>query len=193
MKAQLRNHIRKQRRNVSSSQKTLASQQLATFCCAHEWVKQAQHIACFLDNDGEIETRPLISQLLDAGKSVYLPVLHPDKTNQLLFLSYQHSDLLKPNRFGILEPDMQSQSLINNKDLDLVLMPLVAFDQKGHRLGMGGGYYDRSFAFSQTEPVQKPRLAGIAYSFQQVDHLEPESWDLPLAKVFTEHGVVNSR
>ncbi|MBV1913928.1 MAG: 5-formyltetrahydrofolate cyclo-ligase [Pseudomonadales bacterium] len=191
MKAQLRNHIRQQRRSISSSQKTLASHQLATVCAAHEWVKQAQHIACFLDNDGEIETGPLIRQLLTAGKSVYLPALHPDKTNELLFLSYQHDDLLKPNRFGILEPDIRKQALINNQDLDLVLMPLVAFDKRGHRLGMGGGYYDRSFAFIQTEQVQKPQLAGIAYSFQQVDHLEPESWDVPLGKVFTEQGVVS--
>ena len=192
LKAQLRKNIRKQRSNILGSQKALSGKQLATVCMEHNWLKECHQIACFLDNDGEIETGPLINQLLAAGKSVYLPALHPDKENELLFLPYKQNDSLIANRFGIPEPDIHSQKWINNRDLDLVLMPLVAFDKQGNRLGMGGGYYDRSFAFILEQQTQKPRLAGIAYSFQQVDHLEPANWDVPLGNIFTEKGVIHT-
>ncbi|MDF1643407.1 MAG: 5-formyltetrahydrofolate cyclo-ligase [Pseudomonadales bacterium] len=197
MNTQLRKTIRQQRRNISDSQKALSGKQLAQVCMDHEWLEKSQHIACFLDHDGEISTGPLIKKLHAAGKSVYLPVLDPDKTNELLFFLYQPNDPLIPNRFGIPEPDITRLKPISSEDLDLVLMPLVAFDEKGNRLGMGGGYYDRSFAFTlstqQTKQDRKPCLAGVAYSFQQVDQLHSESWDVPLEIVFTELAVINTQ
>jgi len=164
------------------------------------WLTTSQRIACFLDSDGEIATDRLIKQLLAAGKSVYLPVLDPNKTNALLFARYQAGDVLIPNRFGILEPDLSTQAPINTRDLDLVLMPLVVFDHEGNRLGMGGGYYDRTFSYLLDQSIDeqniddknsRPRLAGLAYSFQQVDQLKPAAWDVPLEKVFTELSVVS--
>ena len=169
------------------------------------WTTESQHIACFLDSDGEIQTDELIKQLQAIGKSIYLPILNPDKTNTLLFARYQTGDTLIPNRFGILEPDLSTQPSINTRDLDLVLMPLVVFDHHGNRLGMGGGYYDRTFSYLLDQNIDdqgideqniddknsRPRLAGLAYSFQQVDQLKPEAWDVPLEKIFTELSVVS--
>lgn len=197
MNTQLRKTIRQQRRDIPDSQKALSGKQLAKFCMDHKWVSDSQHIACFLDHDGEINTDPLIKQLHAAGKSVYLPALNPDKTNELLFFLYQPNDRLIPNRFGIPEPDINRLKPIDSRNLDLVLMPLVAFDKKGHRLGMGGGYYDRSFAFTlatqQTKQNRNPYLAGIAYSFQQVEQLHSESWDVPLGIIFTELAAINTQ
>ena len=73
------------------------------------------------------------------------------------------------------------------RQLDVVIAPLVAFDESLNRLGMGGGYYDRTFAFRKRARVlRRPVLIGVAYSFQRVDRLQPENWDVPLDVVITE-------
>jgi len=185
----LRNNIRQQRRDIPRSQSDIAEQQLARIVLEDPWVTESQHVACFISNDGEINTRSLITQLHQADKCVYLPVLDPRRKNHLLFLLHKPDGLLVTNRFGIPEPDINTGQVIQNQELDLVLMPLVAFDAFGNRLGMGGGYYDRSFAFTRDNHrtnKTKPRLAGIAYDFQQVEPLQTDKWDIPLQKVFTQ-------
>ena len=195
MNSSLRKTLRQKRKTITDTEKEQFGQQLTQVCAYDPWLTDSQHIACFLDSDGEIATGALIQQLQAMGRSVYLPVLDPTKTNELLFVGYQPNDKLIPNKYGILEPDLASLTPINSCDLDLVLMPLVAFDGRGNRLGMGGGYYDRTFSFlidnKTTSQDSQPRMAGLAYSFQQVDQLEPASWDVPLQKVFTERAVIS--
>ena len=205
LNTQLRKTIRQKRRNITDAEKDRCGKQLTQICIDDAWLTDSQHIACFLDSDGEIATDALIKQLLTIGKSVYLPILNPDKANTLLFARYQAGDKLIPNKFGILEPDLAAQAPIDTRTLDLVLMPLVVFDHQGNRLGMGGGYYDRTFSYLLDQNFDnqgidgqnidsensRPRLAGLAYSFQQVDQLKPAAWDVPLEKVFTELSVVS--
>jgi len=135
--------------------------------------------------DGEIDPYPLLQALWALGKIIYLPVLVPFSRQKLWFAKYAPSDRLVLNRFGIPEP--VRRRLIKPCALDLVLTPLVAFDSRGHRIGMGGGYYDRSFAFlRRRRHWRKPRLLGLAYELQKLPGIIPNDWDIPLDAVATE-------
>jgi 5-formyltetrahydrofolate cyclo-ligase len=118
-----------------------------------------------------------------ANKKCYLPLLSQE--NHLQFALYQPNDELSTNQFGIPEP-LAAAEKISAEQLDLVIMPLVAFDFFGHRLGTGGGYYDRTFAFKQNTETSKPFLLGFAYAAQQALLLPFEQWDVLLDGVVTE-------
>ena len=116
-----------------------------------------------------------------------LPVLHDDR--RLRFREWRAGEALAPNRHGIPEPTQGP--LLDAGTLTIVLVPLLAFDAKGNRLGQGGGWYDRSFAFRRagtegpSAPAPSPRLIGIAYDEQRVDALDAAEWDVPLDAVAT--------
>ncbi len=128
------------------------------------------------------------------NKQVYLPVLRPFGDNRLWFAHYAPGTPLVKNRYGIAEPDIDHGKRVEAFALDLVLAPLVGFDLQGNRLGMGGGFYDRSFAhLLRHRHWLKPRLVGLAYDFQQVKHLPAQPWDVPLTAVATEHRIIEFR
>jgi 5-formyltetrahydrofolate cyclo-ligase len=116
-------------------------------------------------------------------KHCYLPLVRHDRPSHLYFVEYSQDDQLQPGNFGILEPAFDPQKIIEPNDLDLVLMPLVAFDAHGNRLGTGGGYYDRTFA-----QASQPLLIGVAFSCQEVPQIEAQSWDIKLHGVVSEKG-----
>ncbi|MGH8370567.1 MAG: 5-formyltetrahydrofolate cyclo-ligase, partial [Gammaproteobacteria bacterium] len=149
--------------------------------------RDARHLAVYMATDGEMDPQPLVARARAAGKQLYLPVLAAAAAGGLEFAAWQPETPLYPNRFKIPEPRPDPDTLCATTGLDLVLTPLVAFDAQGHRLGMGGGYYDRSFAFLKTG-VRKPLLIGLAYEFQRLPALNAEPWDVPLAGVATECG-----
>ncbi len=183
---QLRLFMRQQRRNISTQQRCRAAAQLAFNIAHHPLLKTAKHVACYLENDGEISLEPLIQRLWQTRKHCYLPVLHPFKRG-LLFLPYTPNTRLRNNRFGIAEP-CEPHLARRAWALDVVLTPLLAFDQQGHRLGMGGGFYDASFAYlKQRRFCQRPTLLGVAFECQrtlELPHINP--WDIPLQGAVTE-------
>ncbi|OAI49147.1 hypothetical protein AYO45_03320 [Gammaproteobacteria bacterium SCGC AG-212-F23] len=148
----------------------------------HLIFQKSQSIACYLPREEEFNSMPMIQAIWRSGKKCYLPVLLPDRS--LVFASYKINDALVPNRYNILEPENTER--IPAQQLDLVLMPLVAFDENGGRLGMGGGYYDRTFAFTKKAVSTKPFLMGVAYALQQVDMLPQDEWDVVLDGIITE-------
>jgi len=149
---------------------------------------RSHRIAAYLAADGEIDPAPLLKYLWSAGKQIYLPVLVPFSPYKLWFARFNPDDLLAFNRFGIPEP--VQRHLIKPSALDLVLTPLVAFDIAGHRIGMGGGFYDRTFAFLQRrQHWHKPDMVGLAYEFQKQATIKPNSWDIPLDAVATESRI----
>lgn len=153
--------------------------------------RYSNHIAFYLPNDGEIDLRPLIYRALDMGKRCYLPVLSPLYHNRLWFAPYHRDSRVIYNRFGIPEPAVNWNRMRPAWSLDLILMPLVAFDRNGNRLGMGGGYYDRTLAYlTRRSHWRKPRLLGTAYDFQRVEKLPHEAWDIPLQGIATESGII---
>lgn len=131
---------------------------------------------------------PIMEVAWGRGKQVYLPILSPLGDNKLWFAKYEPCEPLFYNQYGIPEPALSKRKMIRPIQLDLVLAPLVGFDKKGHRLGMGGGYYDRTFAFlNYRKSFYKPWFIGLAYHFQQLPSLESHFWDVDLRGVVTEN------
>ncbi|WP_441257133.1 5-formyltetrahydrofolate cyclo-ligase [Vibrio sp. Vf1514] len=184
----LRKRIRQQRNQLSSDTQYQASQDLIRRFSALPEMQTSHHIALYLSTDGELDTQPLIDWLWSQGKAVYLPVLHPFSAGHLLFLHYQSTTPMTYNKFGILEPKLNQTLVKPVKELDLICTPLVAFDSHGHRLGMGGGYYDRTLAhWFQTGEGAMP--LGLAHDCQHVDQLPVETWDVPLPKIVTPNQI----
>lgn len=179
---QIRQQIRQRRRALTPEQQTQFALQAADRMMAYPPVLLAQTVAVFLSFDGELDTRPLIDQLWRAGKRVYLPVLHPFSPGNLLFLHYHPSSDLVVNRLNIREPKLDVRDVLPLSQLDVLVTPLVAFDAAGQRLGMGGGFYDRTLQNWRQHRLQP---VGYAHDCQQVGALPTEQWDIPLPAVIT--------
>jgi 5-formyltetrahydrofolate cyclo-ligase len=185
----LRNDLRARRNALNSNQQETASVWVLRHVMKLPKFVRAQHIAVYIPNDGEIDPCPIAEQLWKMGKHCYLPVLHPSRPRELWFVEYTSSSVLKPNRFGIPEPDHRQAIKIAANLLDAVLLPLVGFDRYGGRLGMGGGFYDTTFAFHKGKKT-KPYLLGLAHACQEVESLEMADWDIPLYGVVTDKEVI---
>lgn len=185
----LRSQIRALRRTLSLYQREQAALKLAQCVAELPIFAASQHIAAYLAIDGEMDPAPLLEQATALNKHIYLPVLTADSQRPMVFAPFQTGMTLKPNRFKILEPDVSPAQWRQGEHLDLVLAPLVAFDVRGNRLGMGGGFYDRTFAFRRETSSPWPYLLGLAYELQKVDALERQPWDIPLNGIATEHAL----
>ncbi|MGL5101184.1 MAG: 5-formyltetrahydrofolate cyclo-ligase [Plesiomonas sp.] len=186
----LRQQIRTQRQQLSPAQQHIAAETLALKALKHPFFRDAQQIALYLAVDGELNTLPLIHALWQCNKQVYLPVLHPFSAGNLLFLAYRPNTNMTLNRYNIAEPRLDVRDLIPASALDLICTPLVAFDDHGHRLGMGGGFYDRTLAaFMPTKmavsPPKIPQIIGLAHDCQRVNAVPQEAWDIPLQAILT--------
>jgi len=196
----LRNNLCEQRRRLNAE----FQQQAAQSVCNHFFSLLSAptfgpgnssnlRVALYFAVNGELDPAPIMEKLWQTNHAVYLPILHNNDHGYMEFCQFNKEnnkkDPLQKNRFGILEPVKTKSKLIDPKQLDVVLMPLVAFDNQGNRVGMGAGYYDRSFNFLLNESrPQKPLLIGLGYDLQRVELLKPNSWDVPLNVVITESG-----
>ncbi|MEO9654477.1 5-formyltetrahydrofolate cyclo-ligase [Marinomonas sp.] len=182
---QQRQALRQARNNLSENVQQAASQALIQqYSTLIERLKLTPHrVALYMSNDGEISPQLLCNQLWSQGISTYLPILD----NQALrFNLYNQDSQWQDNRFGIPEP--VNGHVLAGQELDIVFMPLVGFDRQGGRLGMGGGFYDRTF--EGKNPTQPPLLIGLAHDCQEVDNLSIESWDIPLNGILTPTQIV---
>lgn len=183
-----------------ASEKEAAAKNIVTLIKEDLLFKTAQTIACYLPIKHELNTIPLIDFIWQSHKKCYLPIvlfkgavaiyentpLINEPPQNLLFIHYEPHSKLKKNKFGILEPANINISLPPSQ-LDLVFLPLIAFDINGNRLGTGGGYYDRTFAFLKNSTANKnPLLVGLAYEAQKAPQLPSDPWDVPLDAVLTE-------
>jgi 5-formyltetrahydrofolate cyclo-ligase len=165
---------------LTSYQQQQAARQLAQRLLAHPWFVCSHNIAFYQAADGEISPHYLLEQALALGKNCYLPVLRRFPKQQLGFVRIHRHSRLHRHRFGMLEPQQRLRRFVH--ELDMVCMPLVGFDRFGRRLGMGGGFYDRSLGGYRNRKVLK---TGLAHDCQQVDRLENAVWDIPLNAIFT--------
>ena len=190
---QLRRTLRQRRRGLSAAQRRQAARLLSQRLRRLPEVKRARRVALYLPNDGEIDPRPLIDWFRRRGAHVYLPVLRPLSDNRLWFVHYHASTPMRTNRFSIPEPCTRHGAHHARRlpawALDLVLMPLVGFDASGNRLGMGGGFYDRTFAFRRLRRPH-PCLIGLAHDCQYVERLPAADWDIPLDAIVSDARVV---
>jgi 5-formyltetrahydrofolate cyclo-ligase len=184
--SELRALIRDRRRGLSRRTRVACATRLARIIIGRSQLRSRARVAGFIPHDGEIDVIPVLERLRSMGKSVYLPALHGSR---LCFLPWEPGTRLVLNRFGIPEPDINIDRRCPPYALDLVLMPLVAFDAAGNRLGMGAGYYDRTFAFlRRCNAGRRPLLLGVGFALQEVEALPTRAWDVPLHGVATETG-----
>ena len=185
----LRRQLRQARRQLPPTRQRLAARELYRQLAQHPVFRRARHIAFYLPNDGEIDPRPLMLEAQRRGKATYLPVLNAWPRTRMVFQRIMPNERLRPNRFGIAEPAFRLNRQRRIWTLDLVLMPLVGFDEHGGRLGMGGGFYDRSLAYrGRRKNGHKPTLLGLAHECQKVDRLPLEPWDVSLQATVTDQS-----
>jgi 5-formyltetrahydrofolate cyclo-ligase len=176
-KAQLRTTLLAKRRALVLKERVAAAT-IITESFVHSPFFSEQNIACYLAVNNEVDCSPLIQEIWRAKKTCYLPVITSDQC--LEFARYEPDDELRLNQYQILEPqNMHKISLI---DLKVIVMPLIGFDLQGNRIGMGAGYYDRTFSVL----TPKPALIGFAYECQCVEAIPSDPWDVKLSGVITE-------
>ena len=179
----IRQYMRQQRNQLSPQQQLQAARDLSKNVLRQPWFQRAQNLALYLANDGEMDPIVVMEKARYRGKNILLPCLNPSKSGYLCFAPDDGPQI--KNKFGILEPDPKRNTLLPVKQLDVVFMPLVAFDEQSGRLGMGGGFYDRTFEFLKQSGLNKPKLIGLAHEFQKVAALPIETWDVPLDGIIT--------
>ena len=183
----LRREMRRRRRALGAPERHAAARALSKRLAASRWFVNSRTIAVYLPNDGEIDLSLLVRRAWAMGKRTYLPRLFGPR---LRFLPFHARSVLAGNRFSIPEPVEPARRRIRPMFLDLVLFPLVAFDGSGNRLGMGAGYYDRTFeAVRRRDAWPGPKRIGVAYEFQCVDSLSAADWDVPLDAIVTDRAV----
>lgn len=181
-KAALRNTIKQVRSKLTVPYRSTSSNQICTRIRSLEQYRQAKRIALYFAINGEIDLTTLWNSAPLQGKFCYFPVLNNDST--LSFLPATPNTPFKSNRYSIPEPDVSPDLAIPVDQLDLIIVPVVAFDIRCTRLGMGAGYYDRTL-----ENKKHGHIIGVAYQFQRVDFIEPQPWDVPLDAVVTQKAI----
>lgn len=176
-----RQALKAQRLALTETFQVQSAKAVAKKVIQEAFFQEAEHIAFYLPIHAELDPRPILKAAEALGKHCYLPVIEPDKPNHLAFMPFKSGTVLVNNRFGIPEPVINPALICSAQALDLVFTPLLAFDAQGHRLGMGGGFYDRTFAFLKliSRPA-KPLLCGLAYDCQELDQINPQPWDVCL-------------
>ena len=155
------------------------------------WFRQARDVAIYLPHQGELDLSGLPQRA--PGKNYFLPLLPPRRGEPLNFAPLRERARLRRNRYGIPEPVADPRQRVAAARLDLVVVPLVAFDRRGGRLGMGGGYYDATLAFlARRQAWLTPKVIGVAYAMQEVAALPLDPWDALMMAIVTEAGVIKT-
>ena len=183
----LRASLRKLRRSVSARERLAAGARVAEYVDRAFPLRAGRRIALYISTEEELDTAPLLALAHRRGCQMFLPHIDNYRSGRMSFR--REMATLKRNRFGILEP--AGGQALSSRWLDLVFVPVVGFDERGTRLGMGAGFYDRALAWRHTRKAWRgPRLIGLAYALQQVDSIAAQAHDVHLDAVVTEKGVL---
>ena len=185
--AALRDSVKSRRNSLTPAEVADASIEIARHVWHLPGMMRARRIACYFPYGREVDARPIAEEAWRRGREVFLPVL---KGAELNFARYAQDTIFLRNFLGIPEPVHTRGTLVNPANIDVVLAPLVVFDTAGNRLGMGSGFYDRSFRFLHNRhALRKPIYAGLAYEFQKAPKIKAFSWDVPLHYAVTENEI----
>ncbi len=185
-KKRLRQQFKITRSAISAAQRMQTAEAIAQqLIKLPEWIA-ADYIAGYWASHGEVPLH-IVQMRVQSPKVWCLPMLQADKT--LKFAPWRSGDPLVSNQYGIPEPDTSSSSALDATQISIILLPLLAYSRTGTRLGMGGGYYDRSLAFRAVHP-SPPLLIGVAYSSQEADLLPTQEWDIKLDMLINEREVL---
>lgn len=184
-RSELRQQLKARRQQLSATEQQQAAQQLVEQVLQQPMLQTARRIALYHSFAAELDTGPLLDALLNAGKQLCLPVLHPFAKGHLLLLDYHADTSMRLNQYGIPEPMLECQHIVPLSDVDCMFTPLVGFDRMGNRLGMGGGFYDRTLASWARGNYPRLQVCGLAHDCQHVEQIPIQPWDIPIPMVIT--------
>ncbi len=171
------------RRQLSEDSRLAASEIICTKVASTLLFRSASRVACYLPMRDEVDTRAIIERAWRANKRVFVPVMRSH--GKMFFREIRPNTTLRRNSMSIWEPE--SGEIVSPRLLQIVITPTVAFDKNSHRIGMGGGYYDRCFAFLRHRTHwRQPKLVGVAFKCQEVGEISPNTWDVPLYCTISE-------
>lgn len=184
----LRREMRVRRSSLPESERAAASRQFARHSAL--LLRPGRRIALYLPQGGEADPSGIIRRARQRSCTLYLPVVTDYRRHHMRFVRFDAEARLRLNRHRILEPHPVDAPAIPVRLLDLIVLPLVAFDERGWRLGSGAGFYDRHLRHLRPDRRwRRPKLIGLAYEFQCVPTIEPSPWDVPLDAVLTQRGL----
>jgi 5-formyltetrahydrofolate cyclo-ligase len=179
----LRKVGRAARAGLSLVEREKASRKIADTVIRSAWFRRSKFVACYLPMHDEVDTWPLIDRAWRMKKRIFAPVIK--KNFAMEFREFGSETTLVFNEYGLPEP--QDGEIIRPRALDVVITPMVAFDDDGNRVGMGGGYFDRTFSFLRHRKLLfHPKLIGLAYSCQRVEKIAPNPWDIRVFRIVDE-------
>jgi 5-formyltetrahydrofolate cyclo-ligase len=179
----IRAACKKLRARITPEERQKASEEIARKVLVSDLFSNASDIAIYIPMQCEVDTWPIIRRAWQLKKRIFAPIVQENFT--LRFHQFENESQLITNKMGLREP--VDGQFVQANALDLVLTPLVAFDSQKNRIGMGGGYYDRTFSFLEhVQRAAKPVLAGLAFEHQRVEKIAPNPCDIRLFRVFTE-------
>lgn len=185
MQNTIRSQCKNARSEMSGDERAAAAEKIAENVIRSPWFQRSKTIACYLPAPGEVDTRRIIARAWRMKKRIFAPVV--EKNGRMTFRAMNPETALYKNNFGLYEPG--EEEIINPRELDIVITPLVAFDAQNQRIGMGGGYFDRTFSFlANRNTYLRPKLIGIAFACQEVGEIPANPWDIPLFAVVTENS-----
>jgi 5-formyltetrahydrofolate cyclo-ligase len=184
----LRAGLNARRRQLSASERAEVSRHVARNVDRALHLQGHWRIAAYAALAWELDAAPLIALAESRGCRIYLPRIDRQRTSRRMRFVERHH-LSRRNRLGIDEPE--GAATIGARWLDVVFLPVVGFDRRGLRLGTGGGFYDRAFAFRQLRSAwHTPRLIGLAYAFQELERIGAAAHDVLMDAVVTEEGII---
>ncbi len=183
--ARLRKSALAARHSLTDKARAYASSKICNHIIhSHEFMS-CKTVACYLPVNDEVDPTTVIERAWRAKKRVFAPVI--DQRGNMIFRQLTPDTELERNFFGIWEP--VSGTYVSASTIDLVIAPVVAFDDQHNRIGMGGGYYDRCFSFLQhRRNWLRPKLVGAAFDCQKIEKILPNPWDIRLYQVITENS-----
>ena len=179
----LRSKALRARRQMNVDERAIASKFICDKVTRSREFLSAKFVACYLPMPDEVDARWVIERGWRANKRIFVPITR--RNGEMFFREIRPDTTLIRNSMLIWEPD--TGDLISPRALQLVVTPTVAFDRANHRIGMGGGYYDRCFSFlKHRNSWLKPKLVGVAFSCQEVERISPNTWDIRLYRTISE-------
>jgi 5-formyltetrahydrofolate cyclo-ligase len=188
-RASLRMELRRKRHSLTSSEQHHAAKRLHRQVTSRTFFLKARRIGFYFASDAEIDPLTIMFKALEMGKQCFLPLLGAHQPGKVCFAPFREGDALQPNQWGILEPVTEVRDLVSTRSINLVLVPLVGFDERCNRLGMGKGFYDRTFGYKTRTGYNKPKLVGLAHECQKTPSVPTDSWDVRLDGVISDRDV----
>jgi 5-formyltetrahydrofolate cyclo-ligase len=189
LRSELRRQARGARRALDESQRSEAASALGQWLETFPAFMAARRIGCYAAVASELDLAEIMDAALQRGQEIYLPHVEHTAPDMRFALWSGQQRRMMPNRFGIPEPLVEVEHLVSADSMDVILLPLLAFDRRGNRLGSGAGYYDRALAFRRDQR-SPPWLIGIGFACQEVPAIPMADWDVPLDFVATENELI---